>query len=1225
MEFHGTERFDVIDCLGFGGMGYVYRAVDRDTSAEVALKVLRQQSARDIKGLKNEFRILRDLHHENLVNLDHLYFEEGQWFFTMELVEGCSLMAWVRPDGVNDPRRTRAAFGQLARGLSFLHSHGLLHRDLKPSNVLVTQAGVVKILDFGLSFDERPQIMETLNGRVEGTPAYMPPEIISNTQKPARTGDWYSFGVTLYEALTGAHPFTGSPLAMLMAKRSGPAPHPSEVAADLPEDLTALVTSLLEANPSKRCTGPEVLEALAVTAVQAWPTQAKRQQHRLFGRQHELAVLREAAALADDGAGVVCWVEGESGMGKTALINEFLRQLSTDPVHHEPLVLRGTCYERETVPYKALDTVVDLLAVFIESRVKPRRRRALIPRDALTLARLFPTLRQIDEVADLTPSRELPQDPQELRQRAFGAMGDLLRRMGHTYRITIYLDDLQWGDADSAALLMELLRHPPESGLLVIAAYRCTEGQTSDFLKAFRPAVAQHGIRSKTITVGPLPDRIARELALDVASQMEHTPERVDDGTLETLLGQIVTEAHGNPFLVEALTRHVLRAGEQVSHGVSVADLVSARMAGLGEGHRRLMRMIALSTRPLPEELALDVAGLGSGWVEAVSLLRAEHLLKAPSGHSAELETYHDRIRAAVADAMSPAERHMVHLQLATAYERRGRPSDVDALGIHFEAVGRWDKACHYSARAADAAAEGLAFDRAAGLFDKALVLRAAAISDDLHGAAMPDEAVLLEGLGHALTNAGRGESAGRAFLKAADRVDTRHGIELQRLAGDQLLITGHIRDGLVVMEKVLKQVGMSLPGSPLRALPGLLAQRAQLRLRGSKFKARALEDITATELTRIDACWSVGLGLGFVDHIRAADFQTRSLLYALRSGERYRITRSIAMEAAYAAATGPKGAGRSQALCDQASALLGPGAEPHAEGMYNYGLGVSHFLLGRWESARAALLRAAVAFRERCQGVFWEISSTELVQLSAASFLGDVDIIAEQVPTLLQTATERGNLYFSTVLRSGYPNMAWLVMGDVETAQRNLDDAIAEWGRDGFHVQTYFDLIASTHIHLYRGDAAQAWQHIQAEWKPLARSMMRHVDMVRLDTSALRAKAATAAALDGDTEAETAARKANRELRDSKLPWARAIGQLTTAALLGSAGELDAQRAALEAAIVGFRGAQMRLYLATAQRKLGRLLGGDEGGRLLQRGNQGYTERGIVCPDAFERMIAPG
>ena len=256
LGFAGTERFQLIRPLGEGGFGVVYEAFDRDRSARVALKLLRDGEGAALYRFKREFRALADVSHPNLVALDELLSDGGYWFFTMELVRGVPVVAYVRPsdglDGAGEPHgnqqgrlsetRLRSSLGQLADALNAIHRLGIVHRDIKPSNVLVTAKGRVVVLDFGL-VSEHP--IGTLDsdtsvgdvGVILGTPAYMAPEqATSDPVTPA--ADWYSVGVVLYQALTGRLPFIGQSGDVLEAKRWSTPPPPRELVPDTPEDLS---------------------------------------------------------------------------------------------------------------------------------------------------------------------------------------------------------------------------------------------------------------------------------------------------------------------------------------------------------------------------------------------------------------------------------------------------------------------------------------------------------------------------------------------------------------------------------------------------------------------------------------------------------------------------------------------------------------------------------------------------------------------------------------------------------------------------------------------------------------------------------------------------------------------------------------------------------------------------------------------------------------------------
>ena len=262
-----AERFRIIRPLGRGGMGMVYEALDRNRGARIALKTLQHVSADGLLRFKNEFRAVQDVQHPNLVTLGELIEDCGQWWLTMELVDGVEFLAHVRPGGALDDTRLRAALVQLTSALQALHAGGLVHCDVKPRNVLVTSAGRVVLLDFGLVAH-----VDQSDSNVVGTPAYLAPEqgLLQEVGPPA---DWYGVGALLYEALTGAPPFDGPPLQVLKAKQEVLPRRPRELAS-VSEDLDALCMELLAVDPAARPDAATVLARLEPSATRIAPAAA---------------------------------------------------------------------------------------------------------------------------------------------------------------------------------------------------------------------------------------------------------------------------------------------------------------------------------------------------------------------------------------------------------------------------------------------------------------------------------------------------------------------------------------------------------------------------------------------------------------------------------------------------------------------------------------------------------------------------------------------------------------------------------------------------------------------------------------------------------------------------------------------------------------------------------------------------------------------------------------
>ena len=459
-SFHGTARFELRRCMGAGGFGVVYEAYDREYHAIVALKTLQQLGPGGLYRFKQEFRSLADMAHPNLIALYELSADGAHWFFTMELVEGVNFLSYVSQEAQGtavlrgpDMDRLRDAFRQLAEGVHALHKAGKLHCDLKPSNVLVEGSGRVVILDFGLvaESDAAAAAGDTF---LVGTPEYMSPEQVSGFG-PSPASDWYSVGVMLFEALTGQPPFRGSVREILEHKRRYDPPAPADLVSGLPRDLDNLCCRLLSRDPLRRPTAEEVLRCLDGDQPGGGePSWALHSISRapFIGRERDLAILHQAFDSARAGQMVTAWVHGPSGVGKTALVARFL-----DDVHQggDSVVLEGRCYEREAVPYKALDSLVDNLGRYVRS-LPASEAAELIPRRPATLMRLFPVLQDWCTRSDASAVADDVADPKAVRRRGAEALRQVLDGIAVRKAVVLFIDDLQWGDEDSADLLVDL-------------------------------------------------------------------------------------------------------------------------------------------------------------------------------------------------------------------------------------------------------------------------------------------------------------------------------------------------------------------------------------------------------------------------------------------------------------------------------------------------------------------------------------------------------------------------------------------------------------------------------------------------------------------------------------------------------------------------------------------------------------------------------------------------
>jgi hypothetical protein len=640
--------YEIQEELGRGGMGIVYRAYHRQRDQVVALKTLQGMDAGALYRFKQEFRTLAGVTHPNLVRLYDLVSDGRCWFFTMEFVPGSDFRSYVRgtgPQGSFHEGRLRESLRQLAEGIAALHEAGKLHRDIKPRNVLVTTEGRVVLLDFGLAAElDQGGLHQSTEYHLMGTLAYMSPEQAA-AGAVSTASDWYNLGVMLYETLTGRFPFEGNALEVLRAKQHDNVAPPSQAAAGIPPDLDRLCVALLQRDPQSRPSGPEILRQLGrASPRQAEPCAIAEESARgqvLVGRERHLAALEDAFATIRRGKPVMFCVHGRSGVGKSALVQHFLNEIQQQA---DVVVLSGRCYEHELVPYKAMDSLIDSLSRYLR-RLPLHEAENLLPRGVLPLVRVFPVLLRVDAIANASKRAPDVPDPQELRRRAFTALRELLARLGDRRPLVLAIDDLQWGDVDSAALLAELLRPPEPPVFLFLGSYRSEDAEKSPFLRT----LAQFQDKSD----GSL-DR--RQLPIEALSPADarRLVRKLLEGQGETALEQAETierESGGNPFFVHELVQYLktgsgLRAHVQGSNALALDEVLWDRVSRLPEEAQRLLGVVAVAGQPLSIDLLCQAAEVGVKGYDLSAVLQASRFIRSTSlGERDEVETYHDRIR----------------------------------------------------------------------------------------------------------------------------------------------------------------------------------------------------------------------------------------------------------------------------------------------------------------------------------------------------------------------------------------------------------------------------------------------------------------------------------------------------------------------------------------------------------------------------------------------------
>ena len=1228
-NFAGTTRFELRRLLGAGGMGVVYAAYDREHRCEVALKLLRSVGPTAAERIKSEFRVACGMHHPNLVSLAELIEHDEHLFFTMELVTGVDWLSYVRglthrppgdfqqsgtyrdPDTVSMPcpespeavagsdgfadvegppvdgARLRSALRQLALGLTHLHSQDKVHRDIKPSNVLVSDEGRVVLLDFGLAVDlsREPRIAYP----AYGTPYYMSPEQARGAT-PTPASDWYGVGTLLYEAITGRLPFAGTREQVLAAKQERKAELPMKLVPGAP-DLRALCLALLAPVPEERASGVEVLAVVSQSDSATPASERTAAVSPFVGRDNELSAMVRAFDDATDQP-IALLVEGESGVGKTTLIGEFCLRLEASSDAGATIFCHGRCSERESVAFKALDRIVDVIAELQASLFAPgaceaeEADAAAIAAQAAALA--FPVL---GRGQDLTPSESRTGSDAWQQQRvAFQGVRDLLSLVARRRRLVLFIDDWQWVDADSIGLLSHVLAAPAPPLFLVMATRPGTAPPTL-------PCPYRH------IVLGNLEPDSAEQLA----ERLLGDPPRSGPTSLARA---IAAESLGHPLFIGALARQVAAGGDRAPRRPDLDAAIGSRLDGLPPLARAAAEVLAVFRAPLVMavlQTALSSDRGGARWPElaqAIARLRVENLARADGVRANDtIDCFHSRVAAAILARIPDARRREHHHALAMALELH-HSTDFESMTDHWAEAGDRERAASYAVRAAERAEDLLAFERAARLYRRSLEL----------WPGQTERADVERRLGTALGHAGRGRDAADAYLSAASVAAPEQRIELHRLAADQLFRSGYINDALRLIEQVLPSHGLLLPKTPREALARLAFRRLAIRLRGIRFTRRAAASIRPEELARIDAAWTVAVGLSTVDNLKGACFQSGNLLIALRVGEPFRVVRALAAEAAYIGTAGVAASKRVDRLLARAQSLAIELSDPYALGFVHLARCFALYLRSDFAAARSAGDEAEAAFESRPVMAFWELTSARMLSIGSHFYDGDLRVIRRRVPALVRDAERRGDVYAATCLRLGACNLAWVIGDESAEARRQLRAANDSWHYEGVHLQQCWSLLAWVHVDLYDGDNDHAYVRVRQAWNAIEHSFIMRFERLRAELFWLRARAALASAERHPQHASPALADAEHwgtRLLSESAPWAPSAGHLVLAGAHALRGSGQLAHESLRRAVSLATTTGIKIIARVHAQWLG-----DEAHGLSAE---------VARPEQWVRMIAPG
>ena len=703
---HIANRYILHRQLGMGAMGAVSRATDRLTGDTIALKrvLLAADNNPNIRlALTREFQTLASLRHPNIISVqDYGFDEEQRPFVTMALLENAVEFQEAAAPLDNFARVNLLL--QMLQALAYLHRRGIIHRDLKPANVLVTQDGL-KLLDFGLAI-EADKVKD-----IAGTLMYMSPETLKQ-EGTSPASDLFAVGVMMYEMFTGEYPFDGAtPNALVMQVLTAEPdwatfPDLDVAATDKTPALRSIAYRLLRKDPKQRYQDAyQVIRELCAAAQQPVPLESVAirdsflQAARFVGRERELSTLMEALDQTITGKGSQWLVGGESGVGKTRLLDE----LRTHALVHGAVVLRGQEVAESNVIYQLWREPIKRMALFDEmSALQAGILKDIVPQIEGILDRYIPSITRIDS--------------KDERRRLAVTIADLFR---HTHRpILLILEDLHWSN-ESLDPLELLAQVAPDIPLMVVASYRSDE----------TPNLPQRLPHMTPLKLERLKDSAVKELIASMLGKQNATNE---------VISLLTRETEGNAyFLVETVRSLAEESGSLSNIGTSalpehvfaggVQQVVTRRLSRLPQEAWSLLAVATIAERQIDLRLLYHLASNSRMSVDDWLTTCAN--LGIIEKWDERWRFSHDKLREAARTELSPEDRRATHKAVALAIENLYPDDEAQAYALadHWREGGNPQKEAHYAAIAGRRALQNGTFQDA-----KALLHRALAHSDTI-------------------------------------------------------------------------------------------------------------------------------------------------------------------------------------------------------------------------------------------------------------------------------------------------------------------------------------------------------------------------------------------------------------------------------------------------------------------------------------------------------------
>jgi predicted ATPase len=714
------DQYEVLEELGSGGMGTVYKARDLSLDRIVAVKVLSEEAGWEsgewTEQLKHEAQAAAKISSPNVVTVHQVSEASDPPFIVMEYVEGVNLKQALRSRGTfTIPDAIRIAC-QVCDALSAAHGANVLHKDIKPENIIVSKSGIAKVMDFGIArLPRRGEPKEDGPGPF-GTAAYMSPEQAMGNPLDERT-DLYSLGVVMYELLTGRLPHEADTIDELLDRKIREvAPLPSDLGFSLPGRLESLIMKALENDPELRFRSADEMKAAVLACAPASfdSSVAGGQAYQasgggvagleLVGRDEIIAELTDSVERTKRGSGTAVVLAGETGVGKTAILDEVHSQAEKLGL----LVLRGRClYQDMPVPFFPYVTAIRALFECTStdgiSRAERQTIRELIEEGVTELRLFLPYLKTVlqrnaTDKFDVEAEGQGSSDP----SRIFAALGRLFAQVAECRPLLLVLDDFQWVDRSSLQLFHYLGCQSKHCKMMLLAAYRPEDLQTEPGSKT--PPMLE--TFSRMSVEGRLRQIDVERLSKSETSELLRRALRNTRFT-EEFKSQIYDHTLGNPVFVLECLKSLREDGTikwldghwqcveslpKIRVPKRAKDAIERRLECLGREERRLLACAAVQGCNFTSDVLGTVLGLERLDVLTV-LNELEKKYEIVRFRNGAYSFEHPLLWECCYDALAEELRQEYHLLIARALEKKRTPKSASAL---FSLANHYYKGCDF-------------------------------------------------------------------------------------------------------------------------------------------------------------------------------------------------------------------------------------------------------------------------------------------------------------------------------------------------------------------------------------------------------------------------------------------------------------------------------------------------------------------------------------------------